>query len=211
MDFKKITSKPLIPILGLVLVVVLVVARFMVHGNTVVANTNDTAAAVAPVTATNDVPVAITQIAKQMPLVAKSNNDVDVSEDADNAIQQQFDQDREAQKETKFLKMKLEQTNLELDQEKAMAEIDKLKSENVSSLHDSDTDPKTLPEVKVVYIGGNASQRSAILSIGGANYQVTENSYPVDHVQVLSITDSDVTLHFTAPKDLTKIFEYKQE
>ena len=46
---------------------------------------------------------------------------LNISQDEDMAIQQQLDRDRQEQKQTKYLKNKLEQTNLELEQEKALA------------------------------------------------------------------------------------------
>jgi len=130
----------------------------------------------------------------------------------DAAIQDQLDHDREAQKKTKYLKTQLEQTNLELEQEKAFAEINKLKIDNMGAFKDpTEESQKNFPEIKVDYIGGSAVKKEAILSIAGTDYQVKEKSKPTDNIQVVSISDSSVTLHFTAPQDLTKIIDYKPE
>jgi hypothetical protein len=138
--------------------------------------------------------------------------ELDNSKQEDVAIEQQLERDRQEQKQTKYLKNKLEQTNLELEQEKAMAEINKLKLENIGGFNDSDSDgQKNIPEVKVEYIGGDSVRKEAILSIAGTNFQVKERSNPTDNIQVVSISDSSVTIHFIAPVALTKTIDYKPE
>jgi len=135
-----------------------------------------------------------------------------ISNEEDAAIQEQFDSDRRQQKETKDLKIKLEQTNLELEQEKALAQINDLKKENRGAFNDPAIDGQNnLPEIKVDYIGGDSVKKEAILSIGGVNYQVKEKSSPTDNIQVVSISDSSVTVHISAPQDLIKTIEYKPE
>ena len=133
-------------------------------------------------------------------------------ENEDTAIQELLDRDRRQQKQTKDLKIKLEQTNLELEQEKAIAEINKLKKENRGAFDEPALEgQKNLPEIKVDYIGGNNVKKEAILSIGGISYQVKEKSNPTADIQVVSISDSSVTLHFSAPEELTKTIDYKPE
>ncbi len=130
----------------------------------------------------------------------------------DAAIQQQLDRDREEQRQTKYLKTKLEQTSLELEQEKAVAEINKLKMSDAGALKEpSEGNQKDLPEIKVEYIGGDSTMKEAILSIAGTSFQVKEKSSPTDNIQVVSISDSSVTLHFNAPLALTKTIDYKPE
>ena len=130
----------------------------------------------------------------------------------DAAIQEQLDRDRKQQKQTKDLRIKLEQANLELEQEKALAEINKLKKENRGTFDEPALEgQKNLPEIKVDYIGGSSLRKEAILSIGGTSYQVKERSNPTADIQVVSISDSSVTLHFSAPEELTKIIDYKPE
>ena len=86
----------------------------------------------------------------------------------DAVIQKQLDRDRRQQKQTKDLKTKLEQTNLELEQEKALAELNKLKKENRGAFNGPTVDGQNeLPEIKVEYIGGDSVKKEAILSIGG--------------------------------------------
>jgi len=130
----------------------------------------------------------------------------------DAAIQKQLDRDREEQKKTKYLKTKLEQTDLELQQEKALAEINKLKTENMGTFKEPSTDGQNgLPEVKVQYIGGDSIKKEAILSIAGTSFQVKEKSSPTDNIQVIAISDSSVTVHFNAPQETTKTIDYKPE
>jgi len=136
--------------------------------------------------------------------------DVPLPDDAE--IQQQLDHDRKEQKQTKYLKTKLEQTNLELEQEKALAEINKLKMENTQGFKEPASDEqKNMPEIRVEYIGGGRLKKEAILSIAGVNFQVKEKSSPVDNIQVVSISENSVTLHFSAPENLTKTIDYKPE
>ena len=130
----------------------------------------------------------------------------------DAAIQKQLDRDREEQKKTKYLKTKLEQTDLELQQEKALAEINKLRMENMGTFKEPSTDGQNgLPEVKVQYIGGDSVKKEAILSIAGTSFQVKEKASPTDNIQVVAISDSSVTLHFNVPQEMTKTFDYKPE
>jgi len=146
----------------------------------------------------------VQRVASQPAVVGDFQDDV--------VIQEQLDRDRRQQKETKELKNKLEQTNLELEQEKALSEINKLKKENMGSFSDPTVDGQSnLPQISVDFIGGDSVKKEAILSIGGVSYQVKEKSNPTDYIQVLSISDSSVTLHFAAPLNLTKTIDYKPE
>lgn len=141
-----------------------------------------------------------------------SEPDPVTSNEDDAAIQEQLDRDRLQQKHTKDLKIQLEQTDLELEQEKALAQINKLKKENVGAFNEPAVDGQNnLPEIIVNYIGGDNAKKEAILSIGGTSYQVKEKSNPIANIQVVSISDSSVTLHFSAPQDLIKTIEYKPE
>jgi len=150
-------------------------------------------------------------IPENMEIMPVVNQSMDVSPVEEVEIQQQLNHDRQEQKQTKYLKTKLEQINLELEQEKALAEINKLKMEN-GTLKETGLDgQKGLPEIKVEYIGGNGAKKEAILSIAGVSFQVKEKSVPLDGVKVLSISDSSVTLHFSTPKELNKTIEYRPE
>jgi hypothetical protein len=127
-------------------------------------------------------------------------------------MKEQMEGDRLQQKKIKMLKLQLEQTNLQLEQEKARSQISKLEKENTSIVHDAnDQGQDKYPEVKVIYIGGTANVKEAILAINGNNYSVKAMNKPVKNVEVVAITDTGVTLHFNLPQDLRTTIEYKPE
>jgi hypothetical protein len=194
MDFKRTSLKLIFPALLLgFLIIGLLFLKISSKANSTILENNEIQ---------NSAPV--TQSASEP--APEMNNKEDV------AIQEQLDRDRRQQKRTKDLKIKLEQTNLELEQEKSLAEINKLKKENMDPFNDPPVDGQNnFPEIKVSYIGGDSVKKEAILSIGGASYQVKEKSNPIANIQVVSISDSSVTLHFSAPQDLTKTIDYKPE
>jgi hypothetical protein len=156
----------------------------------------------------------ITAIPDPQNEMIKENNDSipKISNQEDSKIQEQLEHDRQQQKQTKDLKIKLEQTNLELEREKAIAEINKLKNEDTGGFKETAiSGQKDLPEIKVEYIGGGSVKKEAILSIAGVNYQIKDKSSLLDNIQVISISDSSVTLHFNAPQELIKIIDFKPE
>ncbi len=133
------------------------------------------------------------------------------SSEEESVIEKQFEEDRQQQKQTKYLKNKLEQTNLELEQEKALAEINKLKTENGSAFTAQAGGQSEFPEVKLAYIGGSDADKEAVLSIAGVNYRVKAKSMPLDNVQVTAISDTDVTLQFFKPRPTAKTITFKPE
>ena len=212
MDFKRLSQNKLfLPVLAVLFVIVLLVGKsFIKTASTSQENPE----------AVNSSPVLLSKDTLVKPAIQKESIEKDsskkpisdASNEDDTAIQDQLDRDRQAQKQTKYLKTKLEQTNLELEQEKALAEINKLKIDNMGAFKDpTEESQKNFPEIKVEYIGGNEVKKEAIVSIAGTNYQVKAKSNPTDNIQVVSISDSSVTLHFSAPQDLTKTIDYKPE
>ena len=212
MDFKRLSQNKLfLPALAVLFVIVLLVGKsFIKTASTSQENPE----------AVNSSPVLLSKDTLVKPAIQKESSEKDFSKNSisdasnedDAAIQDQLDRDRQAQKQTKYLKTKLEQTNLKLEQEKALAEINKLKIDNMGAFKDpTEESQKNFPEIKVEYIGGNDVKKEAIVSIAGTNYQVKAKSNPTDNIQVVSISDSSVTLHFSAPQDLTKTIDYKPE
>lgn len=127
-------------------------------------------------------------------------------------MKDQMDKDRYQQRQIKMLKMQLEQIDLQLDNEKALTEINKLKKENAGYVKDSSLQPGTgLPSIRIIYIGGAGMDREAILSIDGTSYSVKEKDKPVANVEILGVTDQGVKVHFSAPQELTKVINYVQE
>ena len=212
MEFKNMfQNKMLLPVLLLIVVIlVLLGISFFKTGSSELAISN-TSNPVPIVPVKENVveqpvqgPIPVSQSVSHPAFTSNSSEDVE--------IQDQLDRDRQQQKLTKDLKNKLEQTNLELEQEKALSEINKLKKENLGSFNDTSEDGQNnLPEVKVEYIGGDSVKKEAILSIGNTSYQVKEKSSPTDNIQILSISDTSVTIHFSSPQNLTKTIEFKPE
>jgi hypothetical protein len=207
MDFKKLFSIKTV-LIGLIVLVIAysVIKLFTPQNHFAQANSDATVTPQVIPTQEADKPIGSSFIKAGIHQRKTDSDDLDQD---DAVLQEQLEQDRKAQKETKLLKTKLEQTNLELDQEKALAEINKLKIDNVGAFKDPSEDTqKDFPEIKVDFIGGDSAKKEAILSIGGNDYQVKEKSNPTDNIQVVSITDSSVTLHFSAPQNVTKTIDY---
>jgi hypothetical protein len=212
MGFKKVFSISFLPVLLLgFLFIVLMIWKFSSKAELPVLENDEVqkSAQDGPIKeniAKVPIPNPVTMSQKTMESMSVTN----IEDDA--AIQEQLDHDRLQQKQIKDLRIKLEQTNLELEQEKAFAEINKLKKENRGAFNEPNVDGQNNSlEIKVDYIGGDSVKKDAILSIGGISYQVKVKSNPIANVQVVSISDSSVTLHFSAPQALTKTIDYKPE
>jgi len=137
-------------------------------------------------------------------------------EEDDGAVQKemkdQMDRDRNQQRQIKMLKMQLEQMNLQLDNEKALTEINKLKKENTGYVKDSNPQIGIgFPNIRIIYIGGTDNGKEAILSIDGTSYSVREKDKPVSNVEILAVTDKSVRVHFSSPQELTTVVNYVQE
>jgi len=133
MDFKNLFKAPvLIPSIGLVLILGALIIRSF------------------PKEAAADVmDETVPSIPAAAPTIEPRPQEQSSPEDLQ--IEQELSQDRQEQKQTKYLKNKLEQSNLELEDEKVMAEINKLKMENIGNVKElSDGDGNGgIPEVKV--------------------------------------------------------------
>jgi hypothetical protein len=143
------------------------------------------------------------------PLSNLETNDEEVLE---KELKEQMDADRHQQRQIKKLRMQLEQANLQLDNEKTVAEINKLKKDDAGYVKDSDPQGGLgFPSMKVIYIGGSEMKKEAILSIAGISYSVKENDKPVGNVEILAIANSSIKVHFSAPQPLTIVINYVQE
>lgn len=208
MGFNKLFLKPVvIPIFVLTAVIGVVLFKFTNKAPAQPDPANSTSPALATQSTHTIVSMKLPVSTRQ--LGQDQENDSALQEDA--SIQAQLNWDRKQQKETKDLQIKLEQTSLELEQEKAEAEIYKLKKENMGSFNEPSESQNGLPEIKVDYIGGDSQQKEAIISINGESYQVKEKFKPTDNIQVVAISGLGVTLHFDKPQDMTKTFDYKPE
>jgi len=209
MVFNKITSKPMVLIatIALILILVMWVPKLFIQNNSQIPEPIQAALSEPKIQVNKNT---TTRADVLLPQVIKQGVQSPSQEDV--VIQEQLDRDREQQKHTKDLKFKLEQTNIELEQEKALTEINKLKKENTGAFNEPATEGQNnLPEIIVNYIGGDDIKKEAIISIGGTNYQIKDKSNPTDNIQVISISKSSVTLHFDSPQNLTKTYDYKPD
>jgi len=204
MEFKRINTRGmiLISIAGF-LILMTIVSNFK-SKSTDVPNNQTQAPALPP------------SVFKQPELVRQHLNTIIPSDDEDELVQRamkdQMDKDRNQQRQIKMLKMQLEQINLQLDNEKALTEINKLKKENAGYVKDSNSQAGTgFPSIRIIYIGGTDTGKEAILSIDGTSYSVKEKDRPVTDVEILNVTDKSVKVHFSAPRELTTVINYVQE
>ena len=133
-------------------------------------------------------------------------------EGAHREMKEQMERYRKQQRQIKMLKMQFEQINLQLENEKAQTEINKLKRENAGYVKDSGSQEETgFPVIKIIYIGGDAIEKEAIVSIDGTSYSVKPKDRPVSNVEILGISDMGIEIHFSTPHELTTMINYVQE
>ena len=201
MDFKNLNGRAVILLaLAGVMVFVMIITRMAVHESIPEQRSQ-------PMIESNQSePVRLMAYSRQMKEVTPEDSP-SIKE-----MKEQIESDRLQQKKIKTLKLQLEQTNLQLEQEKSLSEISKLEKENTSVVNVSNGQGQgKYPDIKVIYIGGTAESKEAILLINGNNYSVKEKNEPIKNVQVLSITDTAVVVHFNLPQDLMTTIEYKPE
>ena len=63
----------------------------------------------------------------------------------------------------------------------------------------------------MIYIGGTYVDHEAILSIDGTSYAVKEKDKPVTGVEVVSVIDKGIKVHFTKPQEATSFINYVQD
>jgi hypothetical protein len=137
---------------------------------------------------------------------------IEDDEAAQKDMRDQMEKDRNQQRRIKMLKMQLEQVNLQLDNEKALTEINKLKKENAGYVKDSS--PQAIngfPNIRIIYIAGTDMDKEAILSIDGSSYSVKEKDRPIANMQILSVTNQGVKVHFDVPRKIETFINYVQE
>ena len=88
----------------------------------------------------------------------------------------------------------------------------KLKKENAGYVKDSDSQTGSgFPNVRIIYIGGTDNEKEAILSIDGTSYSVKGKDKPISNMEILSVTEKSVWVHFNAPQEITTEINYVQE
>jgi hypothetical protein len=129
-----------------------------------------------------------------------------------NKMKEQMDKDRDQQRRIKALRLKIEQTDLELKEQQALAEINKLRKSNAGFTKNEGSELNgEIPEMKVLYIGGTDKSKEAILSINNTNYTVKEKMTPLKNVEIISITDKGVNVRFTGKEISDLNIVYRSE
>jgi sRNA-binding carbon storage regulator CsrA len=213
MEFKKMSPRDIILVS---FAVILLFITFMMHHRAQsheipsdqIPNASVLPAVVKPLAAEHETFMTPHEKTKPLNRLEMDNGD----EAAKKEFKEQMDADRNQQRQIKILKMELEQVHLQLENEKAKAEINKLKKEDAAYVKDSNVqDSSGFPRIKVVYIGGTETQKEAILAIDGTSYSVKENDKPIEHAEILGITNNSVKVHFSAPQELTTVIKYVQD
>jgi hypothetical protein len=124
---------------------------------------------------------------------------------------EEMQKDRQQQRRIKALKMEKEQTDLELEEQKALAELNKFRRNTTDPVNEGAPPNSPDTDIKVAYIGGANLHKEAIVSINGTNYAVKEKERPLKDMEVVAITDNDVTIHFLSPQDTTATYPFKSE
>ena len=124
---------------------------------------------------------------------------------------EQMEKDREQQRRIKNLKMQREETDLELEEQKALSELNKFKKDSIGSVNRENSVDDSNMDIKIVYLGGVEAQKEAILSINGTNYSVKNKDRPLKNIEVLSIANNDVTIRFLTPLNTTTVYQFKSE
>ena len=208
MDSKQIKS--LLPLVVVVTIFV-IVAIWRIH-SMMSPPPVDTTAAVLPVLPVKPIPVVVSQAATPIISPTPVGKPQTLLQAPDQVYQHQFDLERQHTRDINNEKNKLQQLNLQLDEEKAISEINKLKKENAGAYNEPTSEGQSnLPEVRIDYIGGDSSHKETIVDMAGTSYRVKDKSNLTDHVQVVSISETSVTLHFSEPVNLTKTFDFKPE
>ena len=206
MEFRAINTRSIVLIVVVVIFMVAgIVSGIMCRRNTI----DDGQARPAPVPTV----LAGTTAAVRIPVVNEQQVIADNEEQrAQQAMKEQMERDRDQQRQIKMLKMQLEQVDLQLDNEKALTEINKLKKENAGYVKDSSASMGAdFPSIRVIYIGGTTTDKKAILSIDGTSYSVRTKDKPVANIEVVGVSDQGVKVHLSAPQDLTTVINYVQD
>lgn len=119
------------------------------------------------------------------------------------ALRQQMNKQRDIQQQIKLHNLELEQTKVQLEQEKALAEMNQLRKANLGIVKDPNGDGMlSLPDTKVIFLSASEKGKEAILSINGGNYTVKEGDRPLNNVLVKLIDNKGVTILVNGEKEI---------
>lgn len=122
------------------------------------------------------------------------------------ALREQMIKEREVQQQIKMHNLELERTRVQLEQEKAFAEMNQLRKANLGIIRDpSGNGTLSLPDTKVVFLSGSEKSHEAILSINGTNYTVQPGDRPLENVLIKSVSAKGVVIVVNKDKELLLI------
>ena len=124
---------------------------------------------------------------------------------------QEMEKDRDQQRVLKDLRLKKEEIDLKLEEQKAMAELNKIRTESDDPINEGKTANDFNIDIKVVYVGGTETSKTAILYVNGMNYFVRERDRLLKNIEVLTITNNDVTVRFMNQEAKEIIYPFKPE
>ena len=119
------------------------------------------------------------------------------------AMRDQMNKERGIQQQIKLHSLELEQTKVQLEQEKALAEMNQLRKANLGIVRDPNGNGTlSLPDTKVVFLSASEKAKEAILTINGSNYTVKEGDKPLENLVVKAITEKGVTIVVNGDKEI---------
>lgn len=118
-------------------------------------------------------------------------------------LREQMSKERGIQQQIKLHNLELERTRIQLEQEKALAEMNQLRKSNLGVIRDPNGNGTiALPDMKVVFLSESEKAHQAILTINGANFTVQEGDRPMENLLVKSISRNGVLLLVNGEKEI---------
>jgi hypothetical protein len=144
---------------------------------------------------------------KTDPLVQEGTKPVAGEEDEDaldlKALRDQMSKERGIQQQIKVHSLELERTKVQLEQEKALAEMNQLRKANLGSVRDPNGNGTlSLPDTKLIFLSSSDKAQEAILTINGTNYTVKEGDRPLDNLWVKAISEKGVVIIVNNDKEI---------
>jgi len=118
-------------------------------------------------------------------------------------LREQMNRERGIQQQIKLHNLELERTRVQLEQEKALVEMNQLRKANLGVIRDPNGNGTlSLPDMKVVFLSESEKVHQAILTINGANFTVQEGDKPIENLVVKSISSKGVLLIANGDKEI---------
>lgn len=134
-------------------------------------------------------------------------NEPDRDDAALNAMIEDMEKDRVEQRMIRALKMRKQETDLELEEQKSRAELNRLR--NLNPPQEAKAGDTSNLDVKIIYLGGNETDKEAILSVNGSSYSVKVRDRILEDFEVVSITDTGVIMRSLKAPFQTATYQFK--